>query len=49
MNRTTTANDALSAAGISIELTDVKDAGEADNFMKKMKEVAPYNPIEIAE
>ena len=49
VNRTTTVNDAIAAAGISISFDSVKNTDEADDFMKKMKAVPPYNPIEIAE
>lgn len=46
IKRTVTANDALAASGISISVGNGMDNGD---FMKKMKEVPPYNPIEIAE
>lgn len=50
INRTTSANDALAAAGISISMDNVTVTGtDADDFMKKMKDIPPYNPIEIAE
>lgn len=50
INRTTSANDALAASGISISMDNVTVKGmEADDFMKQMKEIPPYNPIEIAE
>lgn len=50
INRTTSANDALAASGISISMDNVTVGGmEADDFMKQMNEIPPYNPIEIAE
>lgn len=50
INRTTSANDALAVAGISISFgnTTVKGMDSGD-LMKKMKEIPPYNPIEIVE
>ena len=51
VNRTTSVDDALKAAGISISMDNVKieGGGDKDDFMKSLKEVSPYNPIEIAE
>lgn len=51
INRTTTADDALKAAGITISMDNVKmDGGsEKDDFLKSMKQVSPYNPIEIVK
>lgn len=51
VNRTTSADDALKAAGISISMGNVtiEGGGDKDDFMKSLKEVSPYNPIEIAE
>lgn len=50
INRTTSANDALAAAGISISFGNASVQGmDSDDLMKKMKEIPPYNPIEIAE
>ena len=51
VNRTTSVDDALKAAGISISMGNVtiESGGDKDDFMKSLKEVSPYNPIEIAE
>ncbi|MDD7705813.1 MAG: GLPGLI family protein [Bacteroidales bacterium] len=51
INRTTTADDVLKAAGITISMDNVKMEGgiEKDDFLKSMKQVSPYNPIEIVK
>lgn len=50
INRTSSAADALKAAGISISVSNVKvEGGDADDVLNKLKDVPPYNPIEIAE
>ena len=51
VNRTTSADDALKAAGITISMDNVtiEGGGDKDDFMKSLKVVSPYNPIEIAE
>ena len=50
INRTSSAADALKAAGISISVSNVKvEGGDADDVLSHLKDVPPYNPIEIAE
>lgn len=40
----------MAASGITISMGNVSVKGmDEDDFMKKMKEVPPNNPIEIAE
>lgn len=51
LNRNTSFDDAMKAAGITISVDNVtiEGGGDKDEFMKSLKEVPPYNPIEIAE
>ena len=50
INRTSSAADALKAAGITISASNVKvEGGDADDVLNHLKDVPPYNPIEIAE
>lgn len=50
INRTSSAADALKAAGITISASNIKVEGaDANDMMKQLNEVPPYNPIEIAE
>ena len=50
INRTSSAADALKAAGITISASNLKvEGGDAEDVMNHLIDVPPYNPIEIAE